>query len=117
MIGRSFGLCKTFYRTHGPSYRAVASQQKFVLRCVSGDSRGTSSGAPSNDDKVKVASEVSSPTVAAKGEGDNEIDESLIQDEWLSMERRVKNRKLRPKGSGLEGRSAVRNSAWDAEVV
>ena len=100
MIGRSFGLYKTFYRAlgPGPSYRTVASQQKFVLRCVSGDSRGTSSGAPSNDDKVKVASEVSSSTVTAKGEGDNEIDESLIQDEWLSMERRVKNRKLRPKG-------------------
>lgn len=36
---------------------------------------------------------------------------------WLSMERRVTFRKVRPQGSATTGRSNLRGSAWDAENV
>ena len=42
--------------------------------------------------------------------------EEELQEEWKSLERRVSNRKLRPKdGSGPSGRSKRNASAWDAE--
>jgi hypothetical protein len=69
---------------------------------------------------AKLQVQLVQPSIASRKEDDNlieKIDEETLQAHWASMERRVKNRKPKPKGEGPSGRTDRRISAWDAENV
>eukprot|EP00598_Pedospumella_elongata_P010318 CAMPEP_0184999194 /NCGR_PEP_ID=MMETSP1098-20130426/64733_1 /TAXON_ID=89044 /ORGANISM="Spumella elongata, Strain CCAP 955/1" /LENGTH=84 /DNA_ID=CAMNT_0027526167 /DNA_START=132 /DNA_END=386 /DNA_ORIENTATION=+ len=57
------------------------------------------------------------PLIEKATQGEDTVDDSEIQAEWLSLEKRLAFRKPKRKGEGPEGRSPLRGSAWDAENV
>jgi hypothetical protein len=109
-----------------------------------GDVKGGVQGSSNSPPPVKSDTTAGGNVISKTDEAaDSVIDESQIQEEWLAMERRVSRRKPKQKGasmlfiipllyshpvskqilvifhtgSGPEGRSPLRGSAWDAEHV
>lgn len=114
---RAFNViyCKAWFGISGSQHQLAKVNPKTTVRvALRGFAQGREPAEPeereiSDNVEMSLDNKSASQMFAASDTRDTArgmavecVDVSEIQDEWLSMERRVKNRKLRPKGSNTK---------------